>query len=68
VKQKYPVALHKFGSAAGHGSANAQLGPGVMYGPGQGVATDPVVALRWYRLAAQQGLEEASPWCKMVAR
>jgi len=68
VKQKYPAALQKFRRAAGQGSANAQLGLGVMYLRGQGVAADPVVALRWYRLAAQQGLEEGSSWYKMAAR
>jgi TPR repeat protein len=55
VEQKHSLAVQKFRSAAAQGSPNAPFCLGVMYGLGQGVAVDPVVALRWYRLAAQQG-------------
>ena len=41
------------------GDAQAQLGLGVLYDVGQGVARDPALAYRWYRRAAEAGLAEA---------
>jgi hypothetical protein len=40
---------------AKQGNISAQLNLGVMYERGQGVAKDYAEALKWYRLAAEQG-------------
>jgi uncharacterized protein len=41
--------------AANQGYALAQYGLGFMYTNGQGVPQDYVEAVKWYRLAAEQG-------------
>ena len=45
--------------AAGQGHAVAQYNLGVMYENGRGVRQDYVEAIKWYRLAADQGQAEA---------
>ena len=47
------------GAAAEDGHAGAQYSLGLMYESGSGVKKDCTEALRWYHLAAGQGLEEA---------
>jgi TPR repeat protein len=41
--------------AAEQGDAMAQFNLGLMYANGDGVAADPVEAVKWYRLSAEQG-------------
>ena len=41
--------------AAEQGEASAQFNLGYMYATGRGVAEDNTEAVRWYRLAAEQG-------------
>lgn len=41
------------------GDANAQFNLGLMYGGGYGVASNRVEAIKWYRLAAEQGFAKA---------
>ena len=41
------------------GDAEAQYHLGVMYGDGDGVAQDAAEAMKWYRLAADQGVADA---------
>ena len=57
---------------AQQGDASAQLLVGSWYDTGQHVAEDDAEAVRWYRLAAEQGLAEAhrSTWasCTTTAR
>ncbi|MEE8435016.1 MAG: tetratricopeptide repeat protein [bacterium] len=48
-----------FRRAAEHGDAAAQSNLGGMYGEGQGVPQDDVLAHMWFSLAAAQGNEEA---------
>ena len=43
-------------SCAEQGDAGAQFALGFMYATGEGVLEDDVEAVRWYRLAAEQGL------------
>jgi len=45
--------------AAKQGDAGAQNNLGVAYATGEGVAKDPEEAVRWYRMAAGQGIAEA---------
>ncbi len=51
----YASALREFKPLAAQGDAKAQLGLGLMYQQGQGVAQDYQEALKWYRLASDQG-------------
>ena len=44
---------------ADQGDAAAQINLGAMYAAGAGVPQDDREAVRWYRLAADQGLAEA---------
>jgi hypothetical protein len=46
-------------AAALAGDAYAQLNLGAVYDNGLGVGADPVLALYWYRAAADQGVPEA---------
>ena len=55
----YPSALIEFRALADHGDPDGQIGLGVMYAEGHGVAQDYVAAAHWFRLAAEQGLSAA---------
>ncbi len=39
-----------------------------MYGEGKGVAQDYAEAMKWYRLAADQGLEKAAKWLEVLEK
>ena len=56
----YATALKELLPLAQQGNAVAQVNVGLMYNGGQGVPQDVNEALRWYRLAAEQGLADAS--------
>ena len=51
----YTIALREFRPLAEKGNANAQLGLGLMYAEGKGVAQDYKEAVNWIRKAAMQG-------------
>jgi uncharacterized protein len=55
----YATALRKWTTLAEQGDANAQYNLGNIYRLGQGVPQDDKTAEKWYRLAAEQGLEYA---------
>ena len=44
---------------AEYGDANAQYNLGVMYDNGYGILESDAEAIKWYRLAAEQGYERA---------
>lgn len=52
-------SLRAITMAAEHGVADAQFTLGFMYEEGRGVEADNVEAVKWYRLAAEQGHERA---------
>ena len=51
----YPTAVKEFQLSAERGDVKAQYNLGVMYQLGLGVPQDDQEAVRWYRLAADQG-------------
>ena len=51
----YAAALRLLGPLAERGDAEAQSRLGVMYAAGRGVPQDYDAAVKWYRLAAEQG-------------
>ena len=51
----YATALREFKALAAQGQIVAQNNLGVMYDNGQGVTQDDAQAVKWYRLAAEQG-------------
>ena len=51
----YATAFEEWLTVAEHGEAGAQYNLGFMYDHGQGVPQDYAEAVRWYRLAAEQG-------------
>lgn len=51
----FMIALREFRPLAEKGNANAQLGLGLMYAEGKGVAQDYKEAVNWIRKAAMQG-------------
>ena len=55
----YETALKKFRPLGERGDPAAQFLLGEMYGHGKGVPQDYSVAMKWYRLAANQGLADA---------
>ena len=59
----YETALKEWEPLAEHGLAEAQHNLGVMYANGQGVPQDDAGALKWYRLAADQGYSRAQRAC-----
>jgi TPR repeat protein len=58
-KNEYAKAHELFIDLAGKGVAEAQINLGMMFESGQGVPLDFTEAIRWYRLAADQGLTKA---------
>ena len=51
----YATALHFWRPLAERGVAQAQNNLGLMYANGQGVPQDDAEAVKWFRLAAEQG-------------
>ena len=75
VRGDYATALAGFQNYAEQGDATAQFNLGVMYANGgEGVPEDDAEAVRWYRLAAEQGYAAAQlssrAWtaCKPIHR
>ncbi len=54
----YETALNEWRPLAEQGNAKAQFNLGVMYENGKGVLQDHKAAVKWYRLAAEQGLAD----------
>ena len=54
----HATALREWKPLAEQGNASAQSNLGVMYERGQGVPQDDKTAVKWYRLAAKQGLSD----------
>jgi TPR repeat protein len=51
----YATAYEEFLPIAEQGDAFAQFSLGIMYDNGEGVPQDYAEAVKWYRLAAEQG-------------
>ena len=51
----FQTALKEWNPLADQGHAGAQYNLGIMYANGYGVPEDDAEAVRWYRLAADQG-------------
>ena len=59
----YATALREWTPLAKQGDADAQYNLGVMYEKGRGVPKDDKTAVKWYRLAAKQGMSfPSSDW------
>jgi len=58
-KKEFATAHQLFFDLAEKGVAEAQINLGMMFEDGQGVSQDFNEAIRWYRLAADQGLTKA---------
>ena len=54
----YATAAQEFKNATEQGDARAQTFLGAMYRDGEGVLQDYKEAVRWFRLAAEQGLAQ----------
>jgi uncharacterized protein len=54
-KGDFATAMKEWLPAARKGDQDARFGLGVMYANGQGTTRDQKEAVRWYRLAADQG-------------
>ena len=59
-KGDYKTAMKLWRPMAEQGYAGAQYALGVMYARGDGVPEDDKQAVKWYRLAAEQGLGQAN--------
>ena len=57
----FQTALKEWKPLADQGHADAQFFLGVMYADGRGVPEDDAEAVRWFRLAADQGHAYAQP-------
>ena len=55
----YQTALREWLIDANQGDAAAQFNLGLMYANGEGVPENDAEAVRWYRLAAEQGHYQA---------
>jgi TPR repeat protein len=62
----YATALRGLSPLAEGGDARAQFDIGFMYAQGWGVAKDPAEAIKWYRKAANQGLQVAQHFLGMA--
>ncbi len=58
----YASALKEWRPLAEQGDANAHYLLGTMYADGKGVPQDSAEAMKWYRLAAEQGYAAAPRW------
>lgn len=56
---RFASAIHEWRNAAEQGEAESQFSLGMAYERGQGVAENIEEAFKWYRLAAEAGLEDA---------
>ena len=54
---EYAKALREWRPLAEQGNADAQYNLGVMYEEGRGMPQDDAEAVKWYRRAAEQGIE-----------
>jgi hypothetical protein len=54
-REDYATALSEFRPLAEQGDAEGQYGMGLMYGPGNGVPKNEVLAVEWFIKAANQG-------------
>jgi len=59
-------AVYWYTKAAEQGDADAQVGLGNMYGGGEGVPKDYVIAYAWYNLAASQGNNDAQKFTDLL--
>jgi TPR repeat protein len=55
AQKQYQDALHYFELGAFYADKPSQIGIGLMYLKGEGVAADPVTAFAWLDLAAERG-------------
>ena len=62
----YATALREWTPLAKQGNASAQFLIGTMYSEGQGVPQDYKTAVKWYRLAAEQGVARAQSTLKGI--
>lgn len=58
-KGDFPAALKEWQGAALDGDPKAQLGMGILHDTGRGVQANPTEAVRWYSMAAGQGVVTA---------
>ena len=58
----FQTALKEWKPLADQGHAYAQYYLGLMYANGEGVPEDDAEAVRWFRLAADQGHADAQGW------
>jgi|TARA_B110000908_G_C9875660_1_gene280320 TPR repeat protein len=58
----YETAFNEWLPLAERGVANAQFALGVTYLTGLGVSLDHAVAVKWFRLAAEQGDAKHQSW------
>jgi TPR repeat protein len=56
LSQNYELALEILKPLALEGNSQAQITLGLMYDYGQGVEKDPSESIKWYRMAAEQGV------------
>ena len=59
----YHAALREFMPLAVAGYSSAQLNSGLIYASGQGVPQNDAEAVRWYRMAADQGDANLGTMC-----
>ena len=64
----YDTALKEWRPLAEQGEADAQHNLGIMYHQGKGVPQDYAEAAKWYRLAADQGLEKAAKGLEVLEK
>ena len=56
LRKDYARALEILKPLAEQGNSQAQITMGLMYDYGHGVTKDPTESIRWYRMAAEQGV------------
>jgi uncharacterized protein len=66
-KGGYATALREWERWARLGDAPSQCNLGAMYADGIGVTKDAIEAVKWYRLAAEQGNERAQNHLDMMS-
>ena len=65
----FVTALKEWKPLALAGDTNAQYNLGLMYNNGDGVPQDYKEAVKWYRLAAEQGYAKAQPiWVQFITK
>ncbi|MEC7641700.1 MAG: SEL1-like repeat protein, partial [Nitrospinota bacterium] len=65
-KENFKIAYQSFRELADQGFAEAQINLGMMFEKGKGVSQDYKEAVRWYQLAADQGLTKAQEKLKLL--